>query len=337
MKYSILSIIGSALIFSSCSSSPTTVSGNSVKNVKLSSTARFDYVSNGTITYYPMLATGLPDTTNPLGSCTTDSTGTCTVTLAGGSLTGVTAIVAELSSGTYNEESTGQSVSITTPIYSILPIDSSTQTDPNATITIAITPYSNIAAQDTIQKASDNMLSAGIAAGQIPPEFAGLDPLTSTNADFQAAFNKYAENNGMDPDLIDKANAFALSAIADLSKQLGLANIVTTAPIGSSEASAAYASLLSSLSQAAANNNTNSINMGEALSAVFSRDGSLPTSMEPISITGPDGKTITLTPPVINSDGSITMTGPDGSPVTLPEPGSSGMPPMPTPPSTPST
>src|SRR3989338_6569149 len=329
----------SLLVFIYCSGNGSTPESSATK-VTIQGVAVLGRVADGKVTVYPMLADGTPDTQNPLGTSTTDSNGNYSVDTSQQDLQGgLGSVVVQLGSGTYTEEATGTSVTISpnSPINATLPIDPSvaTATQP-VSINATVSGLTNIAYQKNVNDCGSAMMTKAIAAGYIPAEFqakaldfqkTGFDPsFLASNPDFKTAYEGARGNaHFQGSDFKTQISPFATNANFSVSTAFGVPSVIGSTPGDPKSGSttpdqAAYMVAMPSMSQQASKAGVDSFAMMQAYGKNFAQQGNFnfSPSAGPIQVQGADGKQVSMAPPNFSdftqnfsqiANGTITMPG----------------------------
>lgn len=337
MKSCLLFLI--LLIIGSCGAQ-NTASNSSESSVALTTTikgvAMLGPVTEGTVNAYSMLPDGTPDTTQVLATSQTDKDGSYALEIPQAQLQeDSTALVIQLSSGTYVEEGSGKTVVLGAPMNTVLPMNDA-YSDTGAVVQAAISPFTNIAAQRYMNEAGKAMIDKAIAGGVIPAEFGkmasdfvdkGFDPnFLKDNPDFKAAF----EGARRDPVFKDSGFRGQMVKMATdsnfaVSQAFGLTNVIGVIPDnpaigGKSQEGTAYMVGLAALSLQASKAGVDSIAMMQAMGHHFAQNGSfnVTAGAPPISVFDATGKPISMPPPNFQdfsknftgiSDGSVKLPG----------------------------
>ncbi len=299
--------------------------GNSIPIVTIKGVAMLGPVSNGRVSIYAALPDGQPDTTQLLGSGTTDTDGSYSIDILQPDVVGnLATLVVQLTSGSYVEEGSGKTVTLSTPLNTILPVDSNNKVN-GETIQVAITPFTDMAAQRYQQQARQAVITKALDEGLIPDSFKGqaLDPNFKDPA-FEAAL-KQARRDFVfqEKAFIEQTARIAINANYVVSQTWGIKNVVGTQPDnptigGQSQDGAAYMVNLAALSHQAFLVGTDSVAMTHAIGGAFANSGNFGTGSAAATVQDASGKNISLPPTQIEnlstaankiSTGEITLPG----------------------------
>ncbi len=297
------------------------VSSTTIKGV-----AMLGRVSGGTVSAYHSLPDGTADTkTGAIATASTDTDGNYALTISQTVIQSKETLVVRLEAGkgTYVEEATGNTVSVTTSMNAIVPLDDANKTN-GATVQAALTPLTEVAAQNHFLEAGKAMMTQALKDPKmIPPEFkdkalafqkAGFDPsFLTANPEFKAVFEAARSNKTFqDADFRAQMQTFATKAAFAVGEAFGVKNIVGTLPDnpkegGKSQEGAGYMLAMAAISQQAVQMGKqtgtalNSMGMMQALGQQFAQNGhfNTPTAGANTTFTVRDanGKPVALPPP----------------------------------------
>lgn len=276
-------------------------------------------VAEGEVTAYHMLPDGEPDLTAPLATGTTDVDGNYSLDVPQAELQAGEALVIQLGSGTYTEEASGETVTITpeTPVNTVLPIDEGVvKAAEGVVIDAAITPLTNMAYAKSRRDAGIAMIEKAVTAGLIPPEFMdeaqsfrdkGFDrAFFEEHIEFKAVFEE-ARRSAIfaKSEYRERVTKFCNNANFSVGQAFGIPSPVGTMPANprygaSNQEGAAYMVAMAAMSQQAFSMGPgiDSIAMMNAYANTFAEQGNFEFKATiTIEVKGSRGRSVFMPPP----------------------------------------